>query len=174
MSKPNKTVKTLAFLSLSLVLGACGQNAATTPTAGSGQQGIKMPSSLRSTAQTPGKWFVELAGDPTGISAQSVTGQQASFRAQALAQGIKYTEVQSYSTLFNGFSVVATGAEINRISRMSGVTGVYPVRRVDAPRVRSQPKCPAETRDVLCQGHDRCRHRAKRVGSDRQGRQGLA
>ncbi len=139
MSKPNKTVKTLAFLSLSLVLGACGQNAATTPTAGSGQQGIKMPSSLRSTAQTPGKWFVELAGDPTGISAQSVTGQQASFRAQALAQGIKYTEVQSYSTLFNGFSVVATGAEINRISRMSGVTGVYPVRRVDAPRVEVSP-----------------------------------
>ncbi len=139
MSKPNKTVRTLAFLSLSLVLGACGQNAVTTPSAGNVQQGIKMPSSLHNASQTPGKWFVELAGDPTGISAQSIGGQQAGFRAQALAQGIKYTEVQSYRTLFNGFSVVATGAEINRISQLSGVIGVYPVRRVDAPRVTVSP-----------------------------------
>lgn len=141
MSKPNKTVRTLAFLSLSLVLGACGQNAVTTPSAstGSGQQGVKMPSSLRNASQTPGKWFVELAGDPTGISAQSISGQQAGFRAQAVAQGIQYTEVQSYSTLFNGFSVVASGAEINRISRLPGVIGVYPVRRVDAPKVTVSP-----------------------------------
>ncbi|OLV20250.1 S8 family serine peptidase [Deinococcus marmoris] len=135
----NRTIKTLAFLSLSLVLGACGQSATTTPSMGSGQQGIKMPSSLRNTSQTPGKWFVELAGDPTGLTAQSVSGQQTGFRAQAVAQGIKYTEVQSYDTLFNGFSVEATGAEINRISRMPGVIGVYPVRRVDAPRTTISP-----------------------------------
>lgn len=141
MSKPNNTVRTLAFLSLSLVLGACGQNAVNAPSAGtgSGPQGIKMPASLRDASQTPGKWFVELAGDPTGISAQSIGGQQAGFRAQATAQGIKYTEVQSYSTLFNGFSVVASGAEINRISRLPGVIGVYPVRRVDAPPVTVSP-----------------------------------
>ncbi|MFK7602674.1 S8 family serine peptidase [Deinococcus sp. SM5_A1] len=151
MSKANKTVKTLAFLSLSLVLGACGQNAVNTPQTG-GQQGIKMPSSLRNVSQIPGKWFVELAGDPTGLSAQSVGGQQISFRAQAVTQGIKYTEVQSYNTLFNGFSVVATGAEINRISRLPGVIGVYPVRRVDAPRATVSPNRLAEPEMYYAKG----------------------
>ncbi|EYB67380.1 peptidase S8/S53 subtilisin kexin sedolisin [Deinococcus phoenicis] len=129
----NKTAKTLALLSLSLVLGACGQNVATPTTAGTGQ-GVTLPDALRAANIAPGKWFVELAGDPTALGAQSIGGQQASFRAQAQSLGIKYQEVASYSTLFNGFSVVATQAEMNRISRMPGVLGVYPVRRVELPR----------------------------------------
>ncbi len=131
------TAKTLALLSLSLVLGACGQNAATpsaTTPAGTASQGIRMPDSLRGASAVPGKWFVELKGDPTVLSSQSLGGQQASFRAQAQGLGIRFKELQSYSTLFNGFSVLATGAEINRISQMPGVLGVYPVRRVDVPR----------------------------------------
>ncbi|GGL97481.1 S8 family serine peptidase [Deinococcus aerophilus] len=131
------TAKTLALLSLSLVLGACGQNAATpsaTAPAGTASQGIRMPDSLRGVSTVPGKWFVELKGDPTVLSSQSVGGQQASFRAQAQGLGIRFKELQSYSTLFNGFSVLATGAEINRISQMPGVLGVYPVRQVDMPK----------------------------------------
>lgn len=133
----NKPAKTALLLSLSLVLGACGQNGVPTvspeaPTAGAGQRNL--PVTLRAELNTPGKWFVELEGDPTALSAQSVGSQQAGFRAQAKALGLRYQEVQSYSTLFNGFSIVANGAEVNRISRMPGVLGVYRVNRVELPK----------------------------------------
>ncbi|WP_027463901.1 S8 family serine peptidase [Deinococcus ficus] len=123
------TVKMLGLLSLSLVLGACGQNA-TTPTAGSAKP---IPAALRDAGQQSAKWFVELEGDPTSLSGQSVLSQQATFRTQALSRSIRYQEVQSFSTLFNGFSVIATGAEINRISQMPGVLGVYPIHEVQLP-----------------------------------------
>lgn len=128
----NKTVKTLALLSLSLVLGACGQGG--TPTADASPKGALLPASAHANNLTPSKWFVELEGDPTALGTQSIGSQQASFRAQAQSRGIHYQEVRSYSTLFNGFSVIATGSEINRISRMPGVLGVYPVHRVDLPK----------------------------------------
>ncbi|GAA5501235.1 hypothetical protein Dxin01_00967 [Deinococcus xinjiangensis] len=126
------TVRALSLLSLTLILGACGQNSAT-PTTATNPQGVSLPAELRGANTAEGKWFVELQGDPTAISVQSVSSQQAAFRSQAAALGIKYQEVESYSTLFNGFSVVATGADINRISRMQGVLGVYPVHKVDLP-----------------------------------------
>ncbi|MBI0446617.1 S8 family serine peptidase [Deinococcus sp. DB0503] len=127
----NKTAKTLALLSLSLVLGACGQSGAPTATA---PQGALLPAAAHANNLTPSRWFVELEGDPTALGTQSIGSQQASFRAQAQSLGLHYQEVRSYNTLFNGFSVIATGSEINRISRMPGVLGVYPVHRVDLPK----------------------------------------
>lgn len=129
----NNTVKTLALLSLSLVLGACGQSAVTPSQPAGTTQGIKLPESLRGTSAVPGKWFIELEGDPTALGAQSIGSQQASFRAQAQAAGLRYQELQSYNTLFNGFSVMATEAEMGRVSRLPGVLGVYPVHRVELP-----------------------------------------
>ena len=73
---------------------------------------------------------------PTALGAQSVGAQQASFRALAVQRGITYQEVASYSTLFNGFSVEASEAEINQITRLPGVLAVYPVERVERPRVQ--------------------------------------
>lgn len=81
------------------------------------------------------RWFVELSGDPTALSSQSVGAQQAAFRTQAAQLGITYQEVMSYHTLFNGFSVKASSAEISRISQMPGVLGVYPVKEIAAPVV---------------------------------------
>jgi minor extracellular serine protease Vpr len=127
-----KSLKSVPLLTVALVLAACGQNAA--PTTTSTSQGLKLPAALRGTATAPGKWFVELEGDPVVLGAQSIGSQQASFRAQAQSLGIRYQEVRSYSTLFNGFSVVATAAEMNRVSRMPGVLGTYPVRRVELPK----------------------------------------
>ncbi|MFC4638790.1 S8 family serine peptidase [Deinococcus hohokamensis] len=131
----NKTAKTLALLSLSLVLGACGQN--TSPTASTPAAGpvANVPASIRGASTVPSKWFVELAGDPTTLSAQSIGSQQASFRAQAASLNIRYQEVHSFNTLFNGFSVLASDAEVNRISRMPGVLGVYPVHMIERPKV---------------------------------------
>ncbi|UBV42294.1 S8 family serine peptidase [Deinococcus taeanensis] len=122
------SLKTVSLLSLALVLGACGNNSA--PTA------QKNPvKNTQAAASVPARWFVELQGDPTTLSSQSVTGQQAAFRAQAAQLGLKYQELKSYHTLFNGFVVQATQANINRISRMPGVLGVYPVQEVKAPIV---------------------------------------
>lgn len=123
------TVKSLSLLSLALVLGACGNSSTvSTPVT----SGVKAP---QFTA-VPGKWFVELEGDPTALSVQSVGAQQAVFRAQAAASGIRYQEVMSFDTLFNGFSVQAEEAEVNRLSLLPGVRAVYPVEQVERPVVQ--------------------------------------
>lgn len=123
------TVKSLSLLSLALVLGACGNSSTVSTPATSG---VKAP---QFTAM-PGKWFVELEGDPTALSVQSVGAQQAVFRAQAAASGIRYQEVMSFDTLFNGFSVQADEAEVNRLSLLPGVRAVYPVEQVERPVVQ--------------------------------------
>nr|WP_237427637.1 S8 family serine peptidase [Deinococcus xianganensis] len=116
-------------------MGACGSNNASTPTAGTNP--VK---STQMRASVPAKWFVELSGDPTALSSQSVTGQQAAFRAQAAQLGIRYQELRSYQTLFNGFVVKADPADINRLSRMKDVLGVYPVQTIPAPVIERSPE----------------------------------
>ncbi|WP_291430339.1 S8 family serine peptidase [Deinococcus sp.] len=129
------TVKSLSLLSLALVLGACGTSSPTASASTGSAPAANRASILNATPNAPTRWFVELTGDPTLLSVQSVSGQQATFRAQAAQQGIKYQEVRSFQTLFNGFSVQASEAEINRISRLPGVLGVYPVKEIAAPKV---------------------------------------
>lgn len=126
-----KNLKTLSLLGLTLLLGACG-NTTTPPNAA--LTGVKAPASMAT--PVPGRWFVELKGDPTALSAQSVLSAQSTFRAQAVQRGIQYQEVRSYHTLFNGFTVVASSAEIGRISRMPGVEGVFPVHMIPAPTMQ--------------------------------------
>lgn len=121
-----KTFQTASLLSLALVLGACGSNGAPTTS----HNPVK---STQMEASVPTKWFVELSGDPTALSSQSVTSQQAAFRTQAAQLGISFQELRSYQTLFNGFVVKASPTDINRISRMQGVLGVYPVQVIPAP-----------------------------------------
>lgn len=129
-TRVKNTLKSLSLLSLTLILAACGGNNQTAPNPA--QEGVKIPANMKiSTA--PSRWFVELKGDPTSLSAQSTLSEQSVFRAQAAQLGIKYQEIESYHTLFNGFSVLATEAEVGRISRMSGVNGVYPDRLIPMP-----------------------------------------
>ncbi|MCD0168924.1 S8 family serine peptidase [Deinococcus sp. 23YEL01] len=126
------TVKSLSLLSLALILGACG-NSAPTATAPASTNRV---STLKTMPNEQTLWFVELTGDPTALSVQSVSSQQAGFRAQAAQQGIRYQEVRSFQTLFNGFSVQASEAEINRMGRLPGVLGVYPVGVIQKPQVQ--------------------------------------
>ncbi|GGB62465.1 S8 family serine peptidase [Deinococcus soli (ex Cha et al. 2016)] len=126
-----KTFQTASLLSLALVLGACGSNNAPQAVTPTGQSLNK----LKVQTHVTDRWFVELSGDPTALSSQSVGAQQAAFRTQAAQLGITYQEVMSYHTLFNGFSVKASSAEISRISQMPGVLGVYPVKEIAAPVV---------------------------------------
>ncbi|MDV6374099.1 S8 family serine peptidase [Deinococcus arenicola] len=120
----------LAVLGLTALLTACGPgHNAPTPATGTGS---KLPSSL---AASNDRWFVELASDPGALTAQGLGAQQATFRAQATASGIDYAELASYHTLFNGFAVRASPAELGRLSRLPGVMGVYPVRQISPPRI---------------------------------------
>ncbi|THF87691.1 peptidase S8 [Deinococcus sp. KSM4-11] len=127
------TATILSAMSLALLLGACGSStprSSTTPATHTGQR----PTMDMTTALSPKKWFVELAGDPTSLSSLSIGSQQATFRAQAAQRGIQYQELQSYHTLFNGFTVLATQTQLNHISTLPGVIGVYPVQMVANPR----------------------------------------
>lgn len=120
-------------LSLPLLLAACGQQPVSVqPTTSTGNTSQRIPATMKQ-ATVPNKWFIELEGDPTALGTQSITGQQAAFREQAKAAGIDYQEQYSYHQLFNGFSVVASSQEIDRLAQLPGVKAVYPVRFIPAP-----------------------------------------
>ena len=88
-----------------------------------------------SAAENSGLWFVELAGLPTadGNTLAKVRSEKAAFRKAAKAAGIKYTERRAYDVLFNGFSVAITASARDKLGRLPGVTGLYPVINVAAP-----------------------------------------
>jgi len=86
--------------------------------------------------ETPSQWFVELAGAPVseGRSQQEVDGEHAKFRTDAKKEHIDFREEYSYSTLWNGFSVVASTAELGKLSRIPGVVAIHPVMVVAVPQ----------------------------------------
>ncbi|CAM3243311.1 Peptidase S8 [Deinococcus saxicola] len=118
----------IPLLALTALLTACGPG--TLPPATVTGPGIRLPSGPAASD----RWFVELAGDPTGLNTQSLGAQQAGFRAQASASRVQYRETASYRTLFNGFAVEASPVELGRLSRLPGVIGVYPVQQIKPPR----------------------------------------
>lgn len=134
-----------ALLTLAIALSACGQQSSSsvpgTPVAATpaGQAALKAALKDAPRATDIGKWFVELSGDPMALGTQSLSSQQATFRAQAQAQGIAYQEVASFHTLFNGFSVQASQLEVQRLSRLPGVVNVSRVQRVSIPDSPHQP-----------------------------------
>ncbi|WP_237724743.1 S8 family serine peptidase [Deinococcus alpinitundrae] len=127
-------LKALSLLTLSIALAACNQ--AATPQS---QAQSPRPAAHLKLADNaaPRQYFVELSGDPTDLSAQSVGSQQAGFRAQAKAQGIQYQELKSYSLLFNGFVVAADTTAKRQIERLGGVVAVYPVQQIQMPQTQA-------------------------------------
>ncbi|MFK7602675.1 S8 family serine peptidase [Deinococcus sp. SM5_A1] len=124
----------IPLLALTALLTACGPGTPPADTLPAGPvtgTGIRLPSGP---AAASDRWFVEMAGDPSGLNAQSLGAQQTGFRAQASASGVQYRETASYHTLFNGFAVEASPAELGRLSRLPGVIGVYPVQQIRPPR----------------------------------------
>jgi minor extracellular serine protease Vpr len=89
--------------------------------------------------ETPQLWFVELSGAPTadGNTQLAVNAEHQTFREDAKKQKIHYKEQFSYDSLWNGFSVSATTAELGQLSRLPGVVAIYPVMVVSAPQTTS-------------------------------------
>jgi subtilisin family serine protease len=86
--------------------------------------------------ETPRLWFVELSGAPTSEGGQeaAIQTEHQGFRAEASRSGISFAERRSFSTLFNGFSVAVTPAELGKLRRMAGVKSVSPVFAIPIPQ----------------------------------------
>lgn len=140
----NTKLNAALLLTAAITLASCGQNP-TAPTAKA--PGSKPALSGIKTSET-GKWFVELEGNPVaegGLSAQALSAQQATFRGQLSAQGLKIQDVTGYQQLFNGFSLKADSATIQKISQMPGVKNVFPVVTVARPVVEKATETPDMT-----------------------------
>src|SRR5688572_17795915 len=79
--------------------------------------------------ETPGLWFVELSGAPIseGNTAAGINTEHKRFRDNARRAGVSYRERYSYESLWNGFSISASTAELGKLSRLPGVMAIYPV-----------------------------------------------
>lgn len=80
-------------------------------------------------------WFVQLQSPPAvkGTSMAKLNSEKQAFRANAATAGITYTERYAFSKLWNGFSIQVDPSEMSSITRLPGVTAVYPVHVVQAP-----------------------------------------
>lgn len=87
------------------------------------------------TNETPHLWFVEMSGAPVaeGNTQLAVNSEHQKFRNDAKKEHIEYKEEYSYDSLWNGFSVSATTAELGKLSRIAGVVAIYPVMVVSVP-----------------------------------------
>jgi len=84
----------------------------------------------------PSTWFIQLGSAPAsdGTDRAVLRSERQGFRDRARAEGVNYRERRSFETLWNGISVQASPAEINKIVRsIPGVTAVWPVVKIDAP-----------------------------------------
>ena len=88
------------------------------------------------TDETPQRWFVELSTPPKadGGAPGAIAAEQASFRSQANAAGIKYSVRYAYSGVFNGFSVQVPRRDVAKLTLIPGVKTLYPVREVPLPQ----------------------------------------
>ena len=97
------------------------------------------------TDETPSLWFVEMSGAPIteGNSQLAVNSEHQKFRDNAKKDHIEYKEHYSYDSLWNGFSVSATTAELGKLSRIEGVIAIYPVMTIKVPQTTPSSLDPA-------------------------------
>ena len=92
------------------------------------------------TNETPVSWFVELANAPTadGGSLALTQADKANFRSAARKAGLQYSERFAFDTLWNGLSVsLASPSGLAQLSRIPGVTAIYPVVDITLPPTTS-------------------------------------
>lgn len=127
------TRTSLLLLTAAITLASCGSAPRTPTTTTPTSSGTPVAGAQDLQISDTGRYFVELAGDPTALGAQNISGQQADFRLRAAQAGLRLQEFASYQRLFNGFSVAATPAEVARIARLPGVLNVFPVVKIERP-----------------------------------------
>ncbi len=80
-------------------------------------------------------YFVELKSPPTadGGKVAKVRAEKAAFRTQAKKAGLVYHERMAFDTLWNGLSVSIDPSQLSKLTRIPGVTAVYPVMTIQIP-----------------------------------------
>jgi minor extracellular serine protease Vpr len=83
----------------------------------------------------PNVWFVQLKSNPSanGSNRKAVQAEHKAFRDSASSAGIKIKARYEFDSLWNGFSVEASQADINKIKGLDGVVAVWPVAVIQAP-----------------------------------------
>ncbi|MEW6401053.1 MAG: S8 family serine peptidase [Chloroflexota bacterium] len=121
------------------------------PSASAGDGGQVVPLTSQPSAETgvmvdetPRLWFVELSGAPVseGNSALMVEQEHRKFRDEAEKEHVEFEVEHSYDSLWNGFSVSATTAELGKLSRLSGVKAIYPVMVIAVPETATSSISP--------------------------------
>ena len=91
-------------------------------------------------AEGTNRWFVQLKSPPAvrGTSEAALNSEKQAFRAAAAEAGVEYTERLAFNRLWNGLSVEVGGKkDVSTLSRLPGVTAVFPVLTVAAPRTET-------------------------------------
>ncbi len=96
-----------------------------------------------SAEQTTGAYFIQLNSAPlaalratatqTAAHLARLARERQGFRGEARAAGISLRVRAEFFSLFNGFSVDASPAQIAGIARLAGVRAVFPVLKVSLP-----------------------------------------
>ncbi|HVG09334.1 MAG TPA: S8 family serine peptidase [Thermoanaerobaculia bacterium] len=86
--------------------------------------------------ESPTLWFVELKGSPKadGGSDSTLAAQRQSFRTEATAKGIRFSERFVYDDLFNGLSISVNASQVTALRTVTSVKAVYPVETVALPQ----------------------------------------
>ena len=87
-------------------------------------------------AQTvSGRWIVEVSGASVadGGSSGAAKASQDQVLAAAGGEGLSVRRTASFTSVYNGMTVTATGADADQLRSVAGVVGVWPVLKVAAP-----------------------------------------
>ncbi|MGC3995918.1 MAG: S8 family serine peptidase [Propionicimonas sp.] len=89
----------------------------------------------------PDKWLVQVAGSPLlrGGSMATAKARQNTVRQAAANAGVSMKVLNSYTRVWNGFSVEASQSDVNKLRGLAGVTKIYPVYAVELPRTTVKP-----------------------------------
>lgn len=85
--------------------------------------------------ETSQLWFVELTSSPAadGTSPATLKAEKDAFRGAARKAGLKYSERYAFDQLWNGLSIAIDSSQIGVLSRIAGVSAIYPVVAVSLP-----------------------------------------
>jgi minor extracellular serine protease Vpr len=103
--------------------------------------GAGAPGSVGGAAnETPTSWFVELSSPPAvkGTSKATLKAERDAFKANAAADGVRYTERYSYDSLWNGLSVSVAPSQVSALGSIPGVKAIYPVHTISLPPFQSE------------------------------------
>ncbi len=84
----------------------------------------------------PGQWIVGVAGAPAARSGSTTaaTNTQGNVLAQAKSRGLAIGQTRSFTRAYNGMTVTASDEDAAQLRSVPGVTGVWPVYVVNAPK----------------------------------------